>query len=229
MLHRLIFKYSACDAISWYSSLLGHHAESRYSRVLVITLYPYISHWIVIFKGSGSHAVPLYSSVLGCHIESWYSKVLRVTLYPDVQVFWGVTLYREIQVLWGVTLYREIPVFWDVTLYRESSLLGCHAGLWNWTQCVYWTVRTISFKQPKLSLVLKSMWDFWWTKWHWDESFSEDFGFPLSTTMLHTYIHLHAPVTRRAISKAWGRSKNNALLDIRKQWVKKHIHLVLKN
>ena len=122
-----------------YSSVLGCHIKSWYSRVL----------------GSGSHAVPLYSSVLGCHAvswnssvvgchaESWYSRVLVVTLYPDIQVFWDITLYRD------------IPVFWDVTLYRESSLLGCHAGSWNWTKCVYRTVQTISFKQPKLSLVLK--------------------------------------------------------------------------
>jgi hypothetical protein len=24
------------------------------------------------------------------------------------------------------------------------------------------------------------MWDFWWTKWHWDRFFPEYFGFPLS-------------------------------------------------
>jgi hypothetical protein len=26
----------------------------------------------------------------------------------------------------------------------------------------------------------QSMWDLWWTKWHWDMFFSELFGFPLS-------------------------------------------------
>jgi hypothetical protein len=26
----------------------------------------------------------------------------------------------------------------------------------------------------------QSMWDLWWTKWHWDRFFSEYFGFPLS-------------------------------------------------
>jgi hypothetical protein len=25
-----------------------------------------------------------------------------------------------------------------------------------------------------------SMWDLWWTKWHWDRFFPEYFGFPLS-------------------------------------------------
>jgi hypothetical protein len=26
----------------------------------------------------------------------------------------------------------------------------------------------------------QSMWDLWWTKWHWDRFFPEYFGFPLS-------------------------------------------------
>jgi hypothetical protein len=25
----------------------------------------------------------------------------------------------------------------------------------------------------------QSMWDLWWTKWHWDRFFPELFGFPL--------------------------------------------------
>jgi hypothetical protein len=30
------------------------------------------------------------------------------------------------------------------------------------------------------SILGQSMWDLWWTKWHWDKFFSEYFGFPLS-------------------------------------------------
>jgi hypothetical protein len=26
----------------------------------------------------------------------------------------------------------------------------------------------------------QSMWDLWWTKWHWDRFFPDYFGFPLS-------------------------------------------------
>jgi hypothetical protein len=26
----------------------------------------------------------------------------------------------------------------------------------------------------------QSVWDLWWTKWHWDKFFSESLGFPLS-------------------------------------------------
>jgi hypothetical protein len=28
----------------------------------------------------------------------------------------------------------------------------------------------------------QSVWDLWWTKWHWDRFFSEFFGFPLSVS-----------------------------------------------
>jgi hypothetical protein len=38
----------------------------------------------------------------------------------------------------------------------------------------------------------QSMWNLWWTKWHWDRFFSELFGFPLSvyhsTIALQTHI-----------------------------------------
>jgi hypothetical protein len=27
-----------------------------------------------------------------------------------------------------------------------------------------------------------TMWDLWWTKWHWDRFYSESFGFPLSVS-----------------------------------------------
>jgi hypothetical protein len=30
------------------------------------------------------------------------------------------------------------------------------------------------------SILDQSMWDLWWTKWHWDRFFPELFGFPLS-------------------------------------------------
>jgi hypothetical protein len=30
----------------------------------------------------------------------------------------------------------------------------------------------------------QSLWDLWWTKWHWDWVFSE-FGFPLSVSFRH--------------------------------------------
>jgi hypothetical protein len=36
-----------------------------------------------------------------------------------------------------------------------------------------------------------SMWDLWWTKWHWDKFFSKFFSFPCqcySTMALHTHI-----------------------------------------
>jgi hypothetical protein len=39
---------------------------------------------------------------------------------------------------------------------------------------------------------VQSMWDLWWTKWHWDRFLAEFFGFPLSiyhsTVALKTHI-----------------------------------------
>jgi hypothetical protein len=32
----------------------------------------------------------------------------------------------------------------------------------------------------------QSMWDLWWTKWHWDRFFPEYFGFPLSISLHYT-------------------------------------------
>ena len=104
---------------SLYSSVLGCHIESWYSRVLGVTLCPLfkcsgVSHWIVIFKGAGSHAVPFIQVFWGVTLNRdiqgcW---VPEVTLYPYILVFWGVTLYREIQVSLGVTLNRDIQGFW---------------------------------------------------------------------------------------------------------------------
>jgi hypothetical protein len=34
----------------------------------------------------------------------------------------------------------------------------------------------------------RSMWDLWWTKWHWDRFFSEYLGFPLSISFHLGYI-----------------------------------------
>jgi hypothetical protein len=36
-----------------------------------------------------------------------------------------------------------------------------------------------------------SMWDFWWTKWHWDIFLSESFGFPLSVLFHRCSIFTH--------------------------------------
>jgi hypothetical protein len=48
----------------------------------------------------------------------------------------------------------------------------------------------------------QSMWDLWWTKWHWDRFFSEFFGFPVTVDLqthiiwgmrnMLTYVSIHA-------------------------------------
>jgi hypothetical protein len=37
----------------------------------------------------------------------------------------------------------------------------------------------------------QSMWDLWWTKWHWDRFFSKSFGFLLSISFLRCSIFIH--------------------------------------
>jgi hypothetical protein len=56
-----------------------------------------------------------------------------------------------------------------------------------------------------------SVWDLWWTKWHWDRFFSEYFGFPLSISFHRCSIkmekqknphHLHHRVAQQAFKAA---------------------------
>jgi hypothetical protein len=37
----------------------------------------------------------------------------------------------------------------------------------------------------------RSLWDLWWTKWHWDRFFSESFGFPLSVSFHRCSMFTH--------------------------------------
>jgi hypothetical protein len=37
----------------------------------------------------------------------------------------------------------------------------------------------------------QSMWDLWWTKWHWGRFFSEFFGFPPPISFHHWLHHIH--------------------------------------
>jgi hypothetical protein len=37
----------------------------------------------------------------------------------------------------------------------------------------------------------QSMWDLWWTKWHWDRVFSEFFGFAVSMSFHRSFILIY--------------------------------------
>jgi hypothetical protein len=45
-----------------------------------------------------------------------------------------------------------------------------------------------------------SLWDLWWTKWHWDRFFSKFFGFPLSISFCHCSIFTYV---------IWGMDKGS--------------------
>jgi hypothetical protein len=44
----------------------------------------------------------------------------------------------------------------------------------------------------------QSMWDLWWTKWHWDRSFSEFFSFPVNIISLWLHTHISSGDKQKA-------------------------------
>jgi hypothetical protein len=83
-----------------------------------------------------------------------------------------------------------------VWVSEQTAIVSLHSINWlvftTEAECVYCAVRTESLKviQDKLSLSHKgpgsipsqSMWDLWWTKWHWDRFFSQYSRSPLSVS-----------------------------------------------
>jgi hypothetical protein len=50
--------------------------------------------------------------------------------------------------------------------------------------------------QTKTSPSSLSIWDLWWTKWHWDRFFIQYFSFPLSISFHQCSIHIHPSTTK---------------------------------
>ena len=44
---------------------------------------------------------------------------------------------------------------------------------------IRFSIFAVSFPGP---IPVQFLWDFWWTKWHWDKIFSKHFGLPLSVS-----------------------------------------------
>jgi hypothetical protein len=70
------------------------------------------------------------------------------------------------------------------------------------------------------SCLRQSIWNFWWTKWHYDRSFSEFFGFPVSISFCrgspHSYViwgwtisPLVGTVQRHSLTPVTWRKNNN--------------------
>jgi hypothetical protein len=65
-------------------------------------------------------------------------------------------------------------------------------GQWSHFVLLYmkawpWLKRLVAGLPPRgpVSRPVRSMWDLWWSKWHWGRFFSEFFGFPLSISFRH--------------------------------------------
>ena len=68
--------------------------------------------------------------------------------------------------------------------------------------------RLLTAEAPDQSQV---MWNLWWTKWHWQKGFSEDFGFPLyqyhSTRASHSSFYAWCPYQKDKRARPQKRSK----------------------
>jgi hypothetical protein len=69
----------------------------------------------------------------------------------------------------------------------------------------------------------KSMWDLWWTKWHWDRFFSESFGIPLS--IYHSTIALQTHIIRGMCNML--EKKRHPRLGLTHPTLKKHLQIVI--
>jgi hypothetical protein len=90
----------------------------------------------------------------------------------------------------GTVMLCVVPRAWQFVLPEARNMAeGYLKSVWrrmvrsNWTmRAVPWLRRLVAGLSPRRSgLILgQSMWDLWWTKWHWDRFLPEYFGFPLS-------------------------------------------------
>jgi hypothetical protein len=81
--------------------------------------------------------------------------------------------------LWNllfVSIYGTIHGRQKYTKYLPSYLSNVQS------RAVPWLRRLVaaSHRGGPGSIPGQSIWDLWWTKWHWDRIFPEFFGFPLS-------------------------------------------------
>jgi hypothetical protein len=101
------------------------------------------------------------------------------------------------------THHCSIPINqWKLRLQIHWLLAGqaCFSSLSDSTTPHYWPCQGSGRQSPAShrgvpdSSLGQSMWDLWWTKWHWDTFLSEFFG---SFCQYHSTIFLHTHVSSR--------------------------------
>jgi len=85
-----------------------------------------------------------------------------------------------------------------VWIWEQTAIISLYYINWlvfiTGTLCAYGAVRTGSLYITEVTLQVtgQSVWDLWWTKWHWDRGFSQYLCFPLSISFhrCSTFIYL---------------------------------------
>jgi hypothetical protein len=83
--------------------------------------------------------------------------------------------------------------------------------------CLLWP-RVLIFGLNKMNVMKDSITGVWnsrWTKWHWEWSFSESFGFPsvsIIPPLLNAHLHLHVAFARRTNGRNLGTFQTAALI-----------------
>ena len=119
-------------------------------------------------------------------------RIIKNGYVPKLNYPVGLCNWNEMCLLWGRNWIHN-------TCYINLSLkISCHGsrGQWPASQRAGWS-----------SILGQSVWDLWWTKWHWDKSSSEQFCFPpvsVIPPMIHTHLHLQSCLTQRNKGRRLG-------------------------
>jgi hypothetical protein len=102
-----------------------------------------------------------------------------------------------------VSYLRTYMMWWREKYVSRKHFVSPAVTSCPWHGLCYWQYNTVRHVWPchgsggylpasnrggSGSVLGQSMWDLWWTKWHWDRFLPENFGFPLSIfipPMLH--------------------------------------------
>ena len=105
-------------------------------------------------------------------------RVLRVLIQADATATWQSMLQKGrvkqlLRHLVAMHVAGSCRTVLEVTLLCSDFL--------NTDDDVSWLIRlSASHRSSWGSIPAQSVWNMWWTKWHWDTFFSEDVGFPIA-------------------------------------------------
>jgi hypothetical protein len=107
--------------------------------------------------------------------------------------FWRVILrwYNTRDAATSCVLVNSLVILpRQAALIRETFLTSHFRFSWVREQMWCAIAQAISHRWRLCLCSFQSVWDLWWTKWHWDR-FSKSFGFHLSISFRQSYIFTH--------------------------------------